>query len=367
MAQILLSLLALSTLGGVLAFFLEVADSYLGFYGECQIRINQGEKELRISGGGTLLSSLMDQGIFIPSACGGRGSCGYCKVKVLEGGGPLLPTETPYLEPEELKDNIRLSCQIKVRHDIDIEIPPELFLIKEFRAQVEEIRNLTDDIKEVRLRFIEPDTITFKPGQYIQFQVPEYEQCPESVYRAYSIASPAHEPTGITLVVTKVPDGLATTFIHELLRQGDEVSLNGPYGEFYLRDSDREIFLVAGGSGLAPVMSILYQMAEEEIPRKATFVFGARHKRALFYVEEIEALKERLPSLKAIFTLSMPQEEDRWEGERGRVTDVLEKIIKNGANKEAYLCGSPGMVESCVELLTKKGIPEELIFYDKFV
>jgi Na+-transporting NADH:ubiquinone oxidoreductase subunit F len=170
MTQLLLSLLALSGLGALLAFFLEVADSYLGFYGECQIRINEGEKELQVFGGETLLSSLMDQGIFIPSACGGRGSCGYCKVKVMEGGGPLLPTETPYLEPEEVTDNVRLSCQIKVRGDIDIEIPPELFLIKEFGARVEGLRDLTDDIKELCLRLIEPDTITFKPGQYIQFQ-----------------------------------------------------------------------------------------------------------------------------------------------------------------------------------------------------
>ena len=366
MTQVLLSLLALSGLGALLAFFLEVADSYLGFYGECQIRINEGEKELQVSGGETLLSALMDQGIFIPSACGGRGSCGYCKVKVMEGGGPLLPTETPYLEPEEVKDNVRLSCQIKVRGDIDIEIPPELFLIKEFRSQVEGIRNLTDEIKELRLRLIEPDTIIFKPGQYIQFQVPEYEECPESVYRAYSIASAAHEPNNITLVVTKVPEGLATTFIHEVLREEDEVSINGPYGEFYLRGSEREIFFVATGSGLAPIRSMLYQMAEEENPRRATLIFGARYKKDLFYVEEIEALEQRIPHLEVIFTLSRPQEEDQWDGEQGRVTNVLEKTIIHGENKEAYLCGNPAMVESCQELLVKKGIPQELIFFDIF-
>jgi Na+-transporting NADH:ubiquinone oxidoreductase subunit F len=366
MTQVLLSLLALSGLGALLAFFLEVADSYLGFYGECQIRINEGEKELQVSGGGTLLSSLMDQGIFIPSACGGRGSCGYCKVKVLEGGGPLLPTETPWLEPEEVENDVRISCQIKVRGDIDIEIPPELFLIKEFRTRVEGMRDLTDDIKEVHLRLIEPDTIIFKPGQYIQFQVPEYEECPESVYRAYSIASAVYEPSSITLVVTKVPEGLATTFIHEVLREGDEVSINGPYGEFYLRDSEREIFFVATGSGLAPIMSMLYQMAEEENPRKATLIFGARYRKDLFYVEEIEALEQRIPHLEVIFTLSRPQEEDRWDGEQGRVTNVLEKIIRNGESKEAYLCGNPAMVESCQELLVKKGIPQELIFFDIF-
>ncbi len=366
MVQLLLSLLALSCLGAGLAFLLEVADSYLGFYGECQLDINRGEKELKVQGGGTLLATLMEQGIFIPSACGGRGSCGYCKVKVLEGGGPLLPTETPWLEPEEVKDDVRISCQIKVRGDIDIEIPPELFLIKEFRARVEGLRDLTDDIKELCLRLIEPDTITFKPGQYIQFQVPEYEECPESVYRAYSIASAASDPTSITLVVTKVPEGLATTFIHEVLREEDEVSLNGPYGEFHLRDSEREIFFVATGSGLAPIMSILYQMAEEKITRKATLVVGARSRKDLFYEEEIEALKQKISHLEVIFTLSRPRGEDRWDGEQGRVTNVLEKIIKEGRDKEAYLCGNPAMVESCQELLVKKGIPQELIFFDKF-
>jgi Na+-transporting NADH:ubiquinone oxidoreductase subunit F len=366
MTQLLLSLLALSGLAALLAFFLEVADSYLGFYGECQIDINRGEKEFKVQGGGTLLATLMEQGIFIPSACGGRGSCGYCKVKVFEGGGPLLPTETPWLEPEEVEDNVRISCQIKVRGDIDLEIPPELFLIKEFRTRVEGMRDLTDDIKELRLQLIEPDTITFKPGQYIQFQVPEYEECPESVYRAYSIASAAYEPTNITLVVTKVPEGLATTFIHEVLREGEEISINGPYGEFYLSDSEREIFFVATGSGLAPIISMLSQMAEEENPRRATLIFGARHRKDLFYVEEIEALEQRIPHLEVIFTLSRPQEEDRWDGEQGRVTNVLEKIVRNGENKEAYLCGNPAMVESCQELLVKKGIPQELIFFDIF-
>jgi Na+-transporting NADH:ubiquinone oxidoreductase subunit F len=366
MDHLLLSLIALSCLGAGLAFLLEVADSYLGFYGECEIDINGGGKELKVQGGGSLLSTLMEQGIFIPSACGGRGSCGYCKVKVHQGGGPLLPTETPWLETAEVKADVRISCQIKVRGDMEIEIPPELFLIKEFRSRVEGLRNLTDEIKELRLRLADPESITFKPGQYIQFQVPEYEQCPESVYRAYSIASPAHEPTGISLVVTKAPGGLATTYIHEVLREGDEVTFNGPYGDFYLRDSDREIFLVATGSGLAPIMSILYQIAEERISRKTTLVFGARHGKDLFCVEEMEALKGRIPQLEVILTLSRPEEEERWEGERGRVTHVLEKIILNGAGKEAYLCGNPAMVESCVELLTKKGIPQELIFYDKF-
>jgi len=366
MGPFLISIIALSILGGILALVLEVADSYLGFYGERQIRINEGEKDLKVIGGGTLLATLMDQGIFVPSACGGRGSCGYCKVKVLQGGGALLPTETPYLEPEELEDKVRLSCQIKVREDMEIDIPPELFLIKQFRARVEGLRNLTDDIKEVRLQIIEPDSITFKAGQYIQFQVPEYEACPESVYRAYSIASSATDTSGITLVVTKVPGGLATTYIHDVVKEGDEVTFSGPYGDFYLRESDREIFMVATGSGLAPVLSILHQIVEEKIQRKVTLVFGARQRKDLFYVEELVALKEQVSNVEVILTLSRPQEEDRWEGERGRVTSVLESILSDGENKEAYLCGNPAMVESCVELFTQKGLPQDLVFFDKF-
>ena len=364
--SLLLGILALGALGGVLALVLEVADSYLGFYGQCRIGINEGDKNLEVTGGSSLLSTLMDQGIFIPSACGGKGSCGYCKVKIAEGGGPLLPTETPYLEPQEVSENVRLSCQIKVRGNLTIEIPSELFLIREFRARVEGIRDLTSEIKELRLQLLDSETITFRPGQYIQFQVPEYEGCPESVYRGYSIASAASDSTGITLVVTKVPEGLATTFIHEVLREGDEASFNGPYGEFYLRESDREIFFVATGSGLAPIMSMLCQMADERIPRKATVIFGARHKKDLFYVEEMEALKTRIPQLEIILTLSRPQEDEDWEGERGRVTQILERITQNGENKEAYLCGNPAMVESCEELLKKKGIPQERVFFDKF-
>ena len=366
MGLFLLSIFALGALGGVLALLLEVADSYLGFYGEYHIRINEGEKDLEATGGGTLLSTLMDQGIFVPSACGGRGSCGYCKVKVMGGGGPVLPTETPWLNPAEVQDNVRLSCQIKVRGDMDIEIPPELFLIKEFLARVETLRDLTGEIREVRLRLVEPETISFKAGQYVQFQVPEYEECPESVYRAYSIASSASDPTGLALVVTKVPGGLATTYIHEILKEGDEVRFNGPYGEFYLRESDREIFMVATGSGLAPILSILHQIAESKSPRKVTLVFGARHRKDLFYVDELEVLRAQIPNCEVILTLSRPQEEDRWEGETGRVTHVIERIVENGENKEAYLCGNPAMVESCIELLKQKGVPQDLIFFDKF-
>lgn len=366
MVEALFGILILSVLAALLAFFLELADSYFGDYGECVVSINKGDRELKVTGGSSLLGTLMDQGIFVPSACGGRGSCGLCKVKVHEGGGPLLPTETPYLEPEEKEQNVRLSCQVKVRENMSIEIPPELFLIKEYRALVSGLRDLARDMKEVKLQLIEPDAIEFKAGQFIQFQVPEYEGCDDSVYRAYSVASPAADQKNIALIVTKVPDGIATTYIHEFLQKGDEVTFNGPYGEFFLRDSDRDIYLVATGSGMAPILSILHHIADENIQRKVTFVFGARHKEDLFYLDEVEALKKRIPNMEFLLTLSKPPDSNGWTGHKGRVTDVLQKIVDDGKNAECYICGNPAMVESVEKLMQDKGVPADLIFYDKF-
>jgi len=366
MLQTILGLLTLSGFAGFLALCLEVADMYFANYGECDIRINDGEREYTVQGGGHLLGALGDQGIFVPSACGGRGSCGLCKLRVLEGAGPLLPTETPYLSPEERANHVRLSCQVKVRNNLSIQIPPELFLIREYSARVERIRNLTEDIKEIRLSLLEPDTMEFKGGQYIQFEIPEYAGADEPVYRAYSLASGPGEPRRLTLIVTRVPDGVASTYIHTELREGNEVRINGPYGEFYLRESARDILMVATGSGLAPIMSLLHQMADQRIQRKATVVFGARQRKDLFYLEELEGFKERIPSLEVIFTLSRPSEEDRWQGERGRVTEVIPKIVHPGHEVEAYICGNPAMVESCEELLVRLGVPRERIYYDKF-
>jgi Na+-transporting NADH:ubiquinone oxidoreductase subunit F len=366
MIQVALGLLTLSGLTAILALLLEAADSYFGDYGECRVDINQGEKSLTVQGGGKLLGTLMDQGIFIPSACGGRGSCGLCKLKVLEGGGPILPTETPYMEPKEIEDLIRLSCQVKIRNDLLIEIPPELFLIKEYRTEVIGLTDLTPTIKEVHLKLIEPEEINFKAGQFIQFEVPEYEGCPEPVYRAYSIASSASIPTEIKLCVTIVPEGLATTYIHKFLRVGDEVKFNGPYGDFYLRESDREMIMVATGSGLAPMMSILYQMMDESISRKVTLFFGTRSKEDLFYLEEMQEFKKRLPGFEFIPVLSDLSSEEHWEGETGIVTDAVANRFPDCGDKEGYLCGNPLMIDAATVLFQEKGLPGERIFYDKF-
>ncbi|MBI4772858.1 MAG: 2Fe-2S iron-sulfur cluster binding domain-containing protein [Deltaproteobacteria bacterium] len=366
MLQIALGLLALSAFAGFLALCLEAADAYFADYGECRVNINRGEKELVAEGGGNLLSVLTDQRIFIPSACGGRGSCGLCKIKVLEGAGPLLPTETPYLDPEEIANNVRLSCQVKLRNDVKIEIPPELFLIKEYKVRVAGIRDLTPDTKEFRFQLLDPGAISFKAGQYLQVNIPEYEGCDEPVYRAYSIASPESKPEEVTLVVTKVPEGIATTYLHDLLEEGSEITLNGPYGDFYLGESDRDVFMIATGSGLAPIMSLLYKIADEGIQRKTTVIFGDRTRNDLFYIEELEELGQRIPSLEIITTLSRPVEEDRWNGRKGRVTDVLKDRLESGENTEVYVCGNPAMVEAVEKLALESGVPRDRIFYDKY-
>ena len=366
MLTLLISLLILSGIAALLALLLEIADSYLADYGEMKILVNE-QKQLVVEGGKPLLSTLMGQGIFIPSACGGKGTCSYCKVKVLEGGGPVLPTETPYLSPDELKSHVRLSCQVKVKDDLKIEIPEELFLVKEYVVRVESIKDLTPEIKSIFLRILWPEQgITFKAGQYIQFEVPKYKLTSGPEYRAYSICSDAAEHHSLELVITKVPQGAVTTYVHEFLKEGEELRATGPYGKFYLKDSDSDILFIATGSGMAPIKSMLHQAEHEQIRKRIQFFFGARTIKDLYFQEELLAWEKTLHSFKYVPTLSRPEEADHWQGENGRVTGLIDKYIPEGASVDVYICGSPAMVDSCVEILKKKKIPEDRIFFDKF-
>ncbi|MGM0431732.1 MAG: NADH:ubiquinone reductase (Na(+)-transporting) subunit F [Spirochaetota bacterium] len=342
-----------------------IADATIANYGEVKVTINN-DKELVVKGGQPLLRALGSEGIFIPSACGGRGSCGLCKVKVNEGAGQYLPTELPWLSEEERSQNIRLSCQIKVKTDIDIEIPEELFNVRQFTATVESLRDLTHDIKEVLLKLKDPPEINMNAGQFIQFQVPEYELTDEPVYRAYSIASVPSDKEHIELEVRLVPNGICTTYVHNYLKEGEEVLFNGPYGDFYLRDTQRPMICIAGGSGMAPLKSILLDMAEKGVDREVHYFFGARSKRDLFLVDEMRELENKLPNFTFIPALSEPAEDDQWEGEVGLITDVVAKYVEDGSQSEAYLCGSPGMIDACIKVLKDKSVPEENIFFDKF-
>ena len=364
--ELISSIIVVCGISVILAFLLEIAHAFLADYGERQININE-KKDLVVSGGRSLLVSLMDEKIYIPSACGGKGTCSYCKVKVHEGGGPVLPTETPYLSEEELHAGVRLSCQVKVKEDLRIEIPDELFQVMEYRARVAKIEDLTPEIKGLSLDIITPEEgIAFKPGQYIQLEVPKYKATKGPEYRAYSISSAADQPHSVELAITKVPDGAVSTYVHEYAKEGDELLLRGPYGNFYLRDSDRDILLISTGSGLAPIRSILHQIELEGIKRKTTLFFGCREACDLYYFEELKRMEEKIENFRFNPTLSRSEEQDQWEGETGRVTALIEKYVEKDAPLDAYLCGSPRMVESSLALLLEKGIPEENIFFDKF-
>jgi Na+-transporting NADH:ubiquinone oxidoreductase subunit F len=362
---LLISVGAASGISAFLAILMVIADATIANYGEVTITVND-EKEFIVKGGKPLLSTLMEQEIFIPSACGGRGSCGLCKVKVEKGGGQYLPTELPWISEEEKAENVRLSCQLKAKEDMAIRIPEELFNVKEFNATVERIRDLTHDIKELTLKLEEPSEINMAAGQFVQLKVPEYELTDEPIYRAYSAASVPSEKHRVELEIRYVPNGICTTYVHKYLKEGDPVVFNGPYGDFFLRETDREIICIAGGSGMAPIKSILLDMAEKGIKRRTRYFFGARSLRDLFLLEEMKELEKRMPDFTFIPALSAPEPEDNWEGETGLITDVVAKHIESGDNAEAYLCGSPGMIDACIKVLDEKGIPEELIYYDKF-
>jgi len=365
MNTIWITVAIISSITGILALLLTLVNRTVANYGEVKITINE-KNEYTVDGGDSLLSSLIENQIFIPSACGGKGSCGYCKVKVLEGGGPVLPTELGYITKDDIKNNIRLSCQCKVKKDIKIEIPEELFNVKEYKGNTEYIKDVTPTIRHLRLKLSPGEEINFKPGQYIQLKAPIYKGNDEEVYRAYSIASSPQEKESIELIIGYVPEGICTTYVHKFLKINDNVLFNGPYGDFYYHDNDREMVMVGIGTGMAPILSILRFMKENKINRRATFYFGARHVEDLFLLDEINEIASHLSQFKFTPVLSRPKEEDNWQGEVGRVTDALEKYLKDGDNKEAYLCGSPRMIDSVVSLLKKKGIPEDLIYYDKF-
>ena len=345
----------------VIAILLVVAEKFLVTYGECKITINK-EKILTVSGGENLLSYFGQNKIFIPSACGGKATCGYCKVEVLSGGGHILPTEEVFIPRKDRLKGVRLACQVKVKNDIDVLISSDLLEAQEFKVTVSQIKDLTSDIKLVYLRLDEPSSLKFKPGQYVQFKIPETDEL-----RAYSIASPPSSENAIELVVRLVPGGICSTYIHEVLDINDTITITGPFGDFYLReDSGRNIVCIGGGCGMAPIRSILLHLKEKGIPRKTMYFFGARNKKDLFFTEELFALEREYPNFKYIPALSEPKPHDNWDGETGLITQVVERLVHDGPNTEAYLCGPPPMIDASIKVLTKKGVHEIHIYYDKF-
>ena len=362
--MIFLSILIVSAIAAALAAVLVFVGRIVNDYGECTIQINE-ERSLKLDGGRTLLESLMTNKVFVPSACGGRSTCGECKLKVTEGGGPLLPTEEPYIEEEEREKGIRLACQVKVREDISIEIPEELFSVSEFTCVCSKIEDLTHDIKLFRLELKDPEEMNYVPGQYIQLLCPAYDGN-EEVYRAYSISSDSTRKNVIDLIIRLAPGGICTTWCFEHLSEGDEVKINGPYGKFELSDSDAPILFVAGGTGLAPIRCMLHHMRNTNNERKAAFFFGADVVKDLFYVEQMKEFEKDIKNFTFVPVVAAPADGEKWDGETGLVTEALERNVKDASEHEGYLCGSPGMIDAAVGVLKKLGMPEDKILFDKF-
>ncbi|MHC4870993.1 MAG: FAD-binding oxidoreductase [Planctomycetota bacterium] len=366
MNEVIQTILVLCALSGSLAILLLIAEYFFANYGECEIDINNSEKVLKIQGGSTLLQSLNEEKVFLPSACGGRGSCGFCKCKVKDGAGPVLPTELPYLNEEELKNDTRLSCQIKVKENIRINVPEELLSVKMFETTVESITDLTHDIKGLRFKLPEGEDIKFKAGQYMQLMAPPYEGITESTYRAYSISSEPKDDNAVELIIRLVPEGIVTTYVFNHLKVNNKATLTGPYGDFYLSDTDAEIIFIAGGSGLAPIRSIVLDMITRGITnRKATFFFGASTTKDLYGEKEMEKLAEEHEWFNYVAALSN-EESDDHSCEKGLITDIVGNHYEDTSEMEAYLCGSPGMIDACVNVLTAKGLHKDKIYYDKF-
>ncbi len=354
-------IIILSSICFFLGILLVLADKFLADYGECKLNIN-GEKEFTVRGGSSILSYLTANKIFIPSACGAKATCGLCKGRVVTDIGPLLPTERPFMDKGEIAENTRLLCQVKVKKDTEIVIPEEYFLVKEFMSTVEKITPLTHDTRLFRFKLDDPAEIKFKPGQFVQFRIPKAGE-----ERAYSVASSPNEHGYIELIVRLIPGGLCTTYMFNKLKVGDSIYLTGPYGDFYLREeTECPIVCVAGGSGSAPIRSIISYLREKNSPRKIISFYGGRTPKDIYFTDYYKEVAKDLKDCTHIPAISEPENGDGWEGEKGLITAPMERHLGDLSKYEAYMCGPPAMLHFSALLLKEHGIDEKRIYFDEF-
>lgn len=374
--------------------------------GEIRLGINgDPDKSLVVPPGGKLLTVLADNKIYIPSACGGGGSCGQCRVKILSGGGDLLPTETAHINKRQAREGYRLSCQVGVKQDMALELPREIFSIRKWHCLVRSNHNCATFIKELVLELPPGETLDFRAGGYIQIEAPphvleyktmeiEAEYRPdwdrlnlwryrsvvtEPIVRAYSMANYPEE-TGIVMLNVRVsppppaaadaPPGQMSSWIFNL-KPGDPVTIAGPFGEFFAKQTAAEMVFVGGGAGMAPMRSHIFdQLRRLNTKRKISFWYGARSLREAFYVDEFTALAHEHPNFTWQLVLSDPQPEDNWSGAVGFVHQYLFTTYLNGhpapEDCEYYLCGPPMMTRAVVEMLSNLGVEPENILFDNF-
>jgi Na+-transporting NADH:ubiquinone oxidoreductase subunit F len=369
--SILAGPISVGLVSSILSLVIAIVDLIVNNYGEISIDINAGKKSLKAKGGSSLLSTLAEKKIFLPSACGGKGTCGVCKCKITSDIGPHLPTEIPLLTKEEIKEGIHLSCQVKVKKNISIDIPEDLFAIQQFRTEVDSIVDLTHDIKEVYVTLVDPKEISFKAGQYAQIIAPPYAKVKDETQRAYSMLSAPKDSHRLGFLIRLVPGGIVTTYVHTELKQGDPLDMIAPVGEFSYHEADSIMLFIAGGSGMAPINSLIEDIVDKGFThREAWYFFGARNLKELFYVEKFREIEKKWDKFKFIPALSEPLPEDKWEGDAGLITDVLDKYLKTKIDptrqKSGYLCGSAGMIDACIRVLKAHNVTDDRIYYDKF-
>ena len=386
------------------------AKAKLTASGEVRVNIN-GEKDLVVEPGSTLLTTLADNGVFLPSACGGGGSCGMCRLQVLEGGGDILPTEVNFFSRRQQKENWRLGCQVKVKQDMKIAVPASVLGVRKWECEVVSNRNVATYIKEFVVKLPAGENLNFESGGYIQIDVPKYDgirfadfdiapeyraeweqfkmfdlvaRNPEPTFRAYSMANHPAEGNIVMLnirIATPPFDrasggvmppnpGICSSYIFSL-KPGDKITISGPYGEFHVKKTPNEKMFIGGGAGMAPMRSHLFHLFKtEKTALPVTFWYGARSLREIFYADQFEEIAAEFPNFKFNIALSEPKPEDNWKGYVGFIHQVIfDNYLKNHdapEDIEYYLCGPPVMNAAITKMLDNLGVPPENIMYDDF-
>ncbi len=392
-----------------LVIMLLYARAKLTPQGEVTLTINDEKKT--VSPGSTLLTTLSNMEIYLPSACGGGGTCAMCKCQVLEGGGSILPTETGFFTRKEQQANWRLGCQVKVRGDMTIKVPEEVMGIKKWECEVISNRNVATFIKEFVIRLPEGEVLDFQSGGYIQIDVPKFNvdfskdidveeefrdewdkfkiwdlklKNTEETYRAYSMANHPAEGNIVKLNIRiatppwdrargafmKVPPGICSSYVFSR-KPGDKVMVSGPYGEFFIKDTDREMIYVGGGAGMAPMRSHIFHLFHTlATGRKVSYWYGARSLREIFYEDEFREIEKKFPNFSFYIALSEPLPEDKWTGLTGFIHQVLydEYLgkLEEPEEIEYYMCGPPMMNDAVQNMLYNLGVPDEMVDFDDF-
>ncbi len=386
------------------------ARTKLTAVGEVKITIND-DKEITVNPGSTLLSTLSEKGIFLPSACGGGGTCSQCRCQVVEGGGSILATEVDHFTRREQQDHWRLGCQVKVRENMKIRVPEHVLGVKKWECEVVSNRNVATYIKEFVVKLPEGETLHFKSGGYIQIDVPKIEvdfrdmevqpefqaewekfgifnlkmKNPEPTYRAYSMANHPAEGNIVMLNIRiatppwdrannrfkNVNPGICSSFVFSR-KPGDKVMVSGPYGEFFLKENNNEMMFIGGGAGMAPMRSHLFHLFHtvQEKEKRITFWYGARSWKEVFYYDQFRDIENRFPNFEFHLALSEPKAEDNWSGPKGFIHQVIyDNYLSRHEEPEEidyYLCGPPLMNDAVQKMLYDLGVPGENILFDDF-